>query len=82
MEIEACQSLGMISNVADIKKKMNQLQQNIADDENIISTLEAEAKDMKESLKNIVKEYESTGASMESYETVLKTIQDTIETIL
>lgn len=82
MEIEECQSLGMTSNVVAMKKKLNQIQQNISDDDNIIKALQTEAEDMKKNLVEMMKEYKSTGANSDSYQSLLKQMEMTINAIL
>merc|ERR1739844_154207 len=61
MEIEECKGLGMASNVVEMEKKLNMMQQNIVDDDNIIKALQKEAEDMKDRLFKLIKEYKSTG---------------------
>lgn len=82
MEIEECQSLGMTSNVVAMKKKLNQMQQNISDDDNIIKAFQKEAEEVRGELLEALKEYKSSGASSESYESKLKGMQATINAIL
>ena len=82
MEIEECQSLGMTSNVTAMKKKLNQMQQNISDDDNIIKALQKEAEEVRSELSEALKEYKSTGASSASYESTLKKMESTINAIL
>lgn len=83
MEIEECQNLGMTSNVAEMKKKMIQMQQNVADDDNIVKALQAEADAMRISLMKMIKEFKATGTyNGDSYKSILKRMESTIDAIL
>lgn len=82
MEIEECKALGMTNNVVEMEKKLNQMQQNIMDDDNITKALQKEAKEMKDGLSDLIKEYKSTGADMLAYEASLKGMNATINAIL
>lgn len=82
MEIEECKGLGMTSNVVEMEKKLNQMQQNIADDDNIIKVLQREAEEMKRNLAMLFKEYKSTGAESGSFEASLKNMEMTINAIV
>jgi len=82
MEIEECTGLGMTSNVVEMKKKLNQMQQNIADDDNIIKALQKEAEEMKSTLAVIMRQYKSTGADAKSFEATCKAMESTISAII
>ena len=72
----------MTSNVVAMKKKLTQMQQNISDDDNIIKAFQKEAEEVRGELLEVLKEYKSSGASNESYESKLKGMQATINAIL
>lgn len=82
MEIEECKGLGMTSNVIEMEKKLNQMQQNIVDDDNVIKALQDEANEMKKDLAKLVKEYRSTGVDGSSFEPMLKKMEITINAIV
>ena len=82
MEIEECRCLGMTTNVSEMEKKLSELQQNIVDDETIITALQKEAIEMKEKLTSLLSEYRSTGADSGAYESYMKDMEMTIGAII
>lgn len=72
----------MTSNVREMEKKLNDLQQNIVDDDNIIKALQKEATEMKETLSALLTEYKYTGADSAAYESYMKDMKSTISAII
>lgn len=58
-EIEECASLGMTTNVAQMKKTLNETYQNIIEDNELISALQGEAEKMRDDLMKLLNNFEN-----------------------
>lgn len=58
-EIEECASLGMTTNVSQMKKTLNETRQNIIEDTEFISALQGEAEKMRDDLMKLLHNFEN-----------------------